>query len=78
MITLQPLFGISILPTPLTEASGIECFREISINSSIAEIARKQEVIKEQNIDTQKPKNNLNKERSLSMGGPTLSPPGMR
>ena len=72
MITLQPLMGISVMPVPPSEASGVECFKLISINPEIAEVARRQEIEREvrQSMDKEP---SVNKERTLSRGLPTPS-----
>lgn len=76
MITLQPLLGVSISPTPLSEASGIECFKLISTNPSIAEISRKQEVVQEKTQEFKKSPS-VKREKENNMKGLELKPPSL-
>jgi len=74
MITLQPLIGISIMPSPLSDASGIECFKLVSTNNEIAEVARKQDLSQQlDNSDSMEKAPKREQERTLGRGLPTPS-----
>ena len=73
MITLQPLIGISCMPNPLPQANGIECFRLVSMYPDLAEISRKQEVVREASNDLDQNTPARKQERNLARSLPTPS-----